>query len=57
MAWTQEPDRHACYHMLDEYRKVHHTLEQFAYCDKNSQYLPIATKYFEKFGHKDPYGD
>lgn len=57
MAWTQEPDRHACYHMFDDYKKVHHTLEQFAYCDKNSQYLPVAEKYFAKFGHKDPYGD
>ncbi|KAL9005344.1 MAG: hypothetical protein Q9188_001885 [Gyalolechia gomerana] len=57
VAWTQEPERHACYRMLDDYRKVPHTLEQFDYCDKESQYLPVAEHYFEQYGHKNPYGD
>ena len=55
--WTQEPERHACYRMLDDYRKVPHTLEQFAYCHEGSEYAPIAKKYFEDNGHQNPYGD
>lgn len=57
VAWTQEPDRHACYHMLDDYRKVPHTLEQFDYCDRGSRYAAVAEAYFESNGHMDPYGD
>lgn len=57
IAWTQEPERHACYKMLDDYRKVPHTLEQFDYCNVNSEYAPIVEEYFGKYGHKDPYGD
>lgn len=54
--WTQESERNACYRMLDEYRRVPHSLEQFAFCDKSSQYYDVAGEYFEVNGHKDPYG-
>lgn len=57
VAWTQEPERHACYHMLDDYRKVPHTLEQFDYCAEGSQYTVVAKQYFKQNGHKNPYGD
>lgn len=57
IAWTQEPERHACYRMLDDYRKVPHSLEQFAFCDRNSRYFPVAEKYFAEHGHRNPYGD
>lgn len=57
VAWTQEPERHACYRMLDDYRRVPHSLEQFAYCAKDSRYFSVAEKYFKQHGHKDPYGD
>lgn len=55
VAWTQEPDRHACFRMLSDYREVPHTLEQFAFCDESSKYKAVADKYFEKWGHKDPF--
>ena len=57
VAWTQEPERHGCYRMLDDYRKVPHTLEEFDFCNKDSQYYPVAKEYFEQYGHKNPYGD
>lgn len=55
--WTQKPERHACYRMIDDYRKVPHTLEQFAFCDDGSKYSSTVAKYFEEHGHKNPYGD
>jgi hypothetical protein len=55
--WTQEPERQSCFRMLDDYRRVPRTLEQFAYCEKTSKYYPIAQKYFEEYGHHNPYGD
>lgn len=57
VAWTQEPERHACFRMLDDYRKVPNTLEEFAFCKKDSQYYSVAEAYFEENGHRNPYGD
>ena len=57
IAWTQDPQRHACFRMLSDYRKVPHSLEQFAYCDKESPYFPIAEEYFAEHGHVDPFDD
>ena len=57
VAWTQASERHACFRMLSDYRRVPHTLEQFAFCNSNSQYRPIMEAYFEKYGHQDPYSD
>lgn len=57
IAWMQEPERHACFRMLSDYRRVPHTLEQFAFCDKGSPHRAVADQYFEKWGHKDPFGE
>ena len=43
--------------MIDEYEEIPNSLEEFAFCDEGSQYRPVADGYFEKFGHKDPYGN
>ena len=56
-AWTQEPERQSCYHMIDDYHTVHHTLEQFDDCPQDSPYFSVAKAYFAEFGHKDPFGD
>ena len=32
------------------------SLEEFQYCRDDSPYKRIAEEYFEKHGHKDPYG-
>lgn len=53
--WTQHPDRHACFRMLSDYRRVPHSLEQFAFCLEGSPYMDIMEGYFREHGHKDPY--
>ena len=55
VAWTQEPQRQACYNRLDDYRGVAHTLEKFAFCPKDSKYYPVMQAYFDKHGHKNTY--
>lgn len=57
LKWTQEPERHACFKMIDEYREVPHSLEQFAFCPEGSRYKDTMDAYFEKWGHKNPFGD
>lgn len=57
IAWTQEPERHSCFHMLTDYGTVPHSLEQFAFCDMKSKYFNVAKEYFEEYGHKDPYSE
>ena len=53
--WTQDPKRHACFRMLSDYRRVPHSLEQFAYCLEDSPYADIMEAYFAEHGHRDPY--
>ncbi|KAI9660067.1 MAG: hypothetical protein M1821_001419 [Bathelium mastoideum] len=57
VAWTQEPERNACYDQIDDYRYIENTLERHAFCAKDSQYYPVMEAYFEKHGHKNPYGE
>ncbi|KAH7345862.1 hypothetical protein BKA66DRAFT_517192 [Pyrenochaeta sp. MPI-SDFR-AT-0127] len=53
--WTQEPERQSCFKMIDEYRTVPNSLEEFAYCPSGSQYTGVMTRYFDRWGHKDPF--
>lgn len=53
--WTQHPNRHACFKMLDEYKEVPHSLEQFAFCLDGSPYTETMESYFEQYGHRDPF--
>lgn len=32
-------------------------MEMFAFCEEESQYYGKMQQYFEKFGHKPPFGD
>ena len=51
-AWTQHPDRNACYDNIDGYKEYTNTLELFAFCPADSPYYSTTTKYFDKFGHQ-----
>lgn len=53
--WTQHPSRHACFRMLSDYRRVPHSLEQFAFCLEDSPYTEVMEEYFAEHGHRDPY--
>ncbi|KAF2193117.1 hypothetical protein K469DRAFT_619703 [Zopfia rhizophila CBS 207.26] len=55
--WTQAPERQSCFKMIDEYRRVPNSLEEFAYCPVDSPYAPVMERYFERWGHKSPFGD
>lgn len=55
--WTQAPERQACFKMIDEYRRVPNSLEEFAFCPENSQNEHAMKSYFAKWGHKNPFGD
>ncbi|KAF7946161.1 hypothetical protein EAE96_009164 [Botrytis aclada] len=56
--WTKEPERHACYHRWSDYKgRVKNRMEMFAFCEEESQYYGKMTQYFDKFGHKPPFGD
>lgn len=57
VAWTQEPERQACFKMIDEYKRVPNSLEEFAFCPGDSKYKGIMDSYFVKWGHKNPFGD
>ena len=55
VGWSQALERNACYRRLTDYRWVHHKLERFAFCPKDSPSYAVQTAYFEKWGHKDPF--
>ncbi|KAI4184176.1 MAG: hypothetical protein LQ346_006150 [Caloplaca aetnensis] len=55
IAWTQAPQQQACYHSLDDYRTVEHSLERHAFCPVDSEYYEVQTAYFERWGHVDPF--
>jgi hypothetical protein len=53
--WARAPERHSCFHMIDEYRKVPNTLEEFAFCPEGSDNAAVANAYFDREGHRDPF--
>lgn len=55
VSWTQAPERQACFKMIDEYRRVPNSLEEFAFCPDESEHKSVMENYFEKWGHKDPF--
>ncbi|CAI6336795.1 unnamed protein product [Periconia digitata] len=54
--WAQDPQRHACYRILDDDKPVQHSLELYAYCPKDSPHYETMQAYFNKHGHKDAFG-
>ena len=57
VAWTQAPEQNACYRQLDDFRMAKVGVERHAFCPANSPYRPIQEAYFEKYGHKNLYGE
>ena len=55
--WTQAPEQNACFRLMGDYHTVTHTLERHQYCPPDSRYYPVMKAYFDKFGHKDPWGN
>ncbi|KAF7855390.1 hypothetical protein EAF04_010133 [Stromatinia cepivora] len=56
--WTKEPERHACYHRWSDYKgRVKNRMEMFAFCEEGSEYYGKMQQYFDKFGHKPPFGE
>lgn len=55
--WTQAPERQACYRRLTDYVPVTHQLERFAFCPEDSEYFAVEEAYFERWGHRDPFGE
>ena len=54
--WTKEPERQACYHRITDFGGVVNKLERYAFCPEDSQYFPVQQAYFDKWGHRDPFG-
>lgn len=55
--WAHEPEQNACHNLIDDYKGAPvNVLERFAFCPEGSPYKPVMDAYFEKFGHKQPFG-
>jgi len=55
--WAMAPERSACYRAGNDFRPVVNNLDRHAYCPVDSPYYPVVEEYFEKHGHKNPWGD
>ncbi|KUJ11512.1 uncharacterized protein LY89DRAFT_688748 [Mollisia scopiformis] len=55
--WARDPEKDACYRIVDEYKDPVHNLERFAYCSEDSRYYETMTNYFAKWGHKNLFDD
>ncbi|KUJ09337.1 uncharacterized protein LY89DRAFT_690382 [Mollisia scopiformis] len=53
--WALDPERHACYDYIDEYRHAKHEIERFGFCPESSRYYPNMKEYFDREGHQDPW--
>ena len=53
--WAQQPDKEACWTMIDDYKPIKHKLERHAFCPKDSPYYETMSKYFEIHGHKQAF--
>ena len=52
VSWAYDPERHACYNQVDEYRDAKHNLERFQFCQDSSPFRSRKDAYFEKYGHQ-----
>ncbi|KAI9041299.1 uncharacterized protein KD926_007253 [Aspergillus affinis] len=60
VAWTQAPERNACYKRLvtSDYRPIVHSIERYAFCPADSQPFAAMSRYFEEHGHyADPFAE
>lgn len=54
-AWATDPERDACWKMIDEYKTTKHDIEKFAFCEQGSRYHSKMEKYFDENGHRSPW--
>ncbi|KAJ5287976.1 MFS multidrug transporter [Penicillium angulare] len=58
VAWTQAPERNACYKRLTDYQKIVHSVERYAFCPRDSEHYDAMDQYFQEHGHyADPFSD
>ncbi|KAK1139856.1 hypothetical protein N8T08_011101 [Aspergillus melleus] len=60
VAWTQAPERNACYKRLitSDYRPIVHSIERYAFCPADSPHFAAMSRYFEEHGHyADPFAE
>lgn len=60
IAWTQAPERNACYKRLttSDYKPIVHSIERYAFCPAGSQHFAAMSRYFEGHGHhEDPFAE
>jgi hypothetical protein len=57
VAWSQDPQRHSCYHIFEDDRHVVNTLESYAFCPEDSPHYQTMKAYFERHGHKNVFDD
>ena len=50
--WAKQPDKEACWKMIDDYKPIKHKLERHAFCPKDSPYYNTMNRYFELHGHE-----
>ena len=53
VAWTQDPERNACYKRLttSDFKPIVHSIERYAFCPADSQHFTAMSRYFEEHGH------
>jgi hypothetical protein len=51
--WARDPERDACFDVIDEYKPLKAGIERFAFCKKGSRYWGRMQSFFEKWGHSD----
>ncbi|KAJ5721761.1 uncharacterized protein N7483_009695 [Penicillium malachiteum] len=58
VAWTQAPERNACYKRLTDYQVIVHSVERYAFCPQDSEHYDAMESYFQKHGHyADPFSE
>ncbi|KAI9711763.1 MAG: hypothetical protein M1820_001908 [Bogoriella megaspora] len=55
VAWSYDPVRNACHKSLNEYIQITHPRERYAFCEPGTHYYEKMKKYFDEYGHQDPY--
>lgn len=58
VAWTQAPERNACYKRLYDYKPIVHSVERYAFCPSGSEHYDTMDQYFKDHGHfADPFSE
>jgi hypothetical protein len=55
--WALATERNACFRDDGRTRHIVNKIDRYAYCPEDSPYYAVMTEYFDKHGHRNPYGD